>query len=270
MKYHFWLRLRDICREGDGEGVADSGNDGTDDAAGTGGGTGGPPAKTFTQDEVNALLAKERRAAQTKIQDQLKALEAIKQDGLTPEAKIALEQQIETLRTQSQTEAELAKQSLAKAQRDWKKREAELTAELDRAVQLHEKLQVDTVLSSAMGLHGVSPAAAPILSAFISQRLQKVPVMDEAGKATGQFRHMVNLEVPDGDDGKLKVLQLPPDKAVAHLRENETFAGLFISNAKPGIGGQNTPFSGTADVAQMTQEQYMQWRKQNLASASRR
>lgn len=265
MKYHFWLRVRDICRDDDpSTGAGGGGGEGDDDSGG-----GDPKPRTFSQDEVNALLAKERRAAQAKVQEQLTALEAIKQDGLTPEAKAALEQQIETLRAQSQTEAELAKQNLAKAQRDWKKREAELTADRDRATAAYEKLQVDTLLSTAMGLHGVSPAAAPILSAFISQRLQKVPVMDEAGKATGEYRHMVNLDVPDGDDGKVKTIQLPPDKAIAQLRENEAFSGLFVSAAKPGMGGQNVQLPGNADISQMSQEQYMEWRRQQLAKTRR-
>lgn len=263
MKYHFWLKLRDICR--DEPDPNDPGDPDPKDPKDPDPKDPGDPGKTFTQEEVNKLLAKERRDAQVKTQakvaSQLAALEAIKRDGLTPEAKLALEQQIETLRAQTQTEAELAKQSLAKAQAKWKQEEAKLTQERDAAAAALKKLKIDTALSTAMGVHGVKPEATPVISAYIQQRLQEVPEMNDAGKPTGQARLMVNLDVPDGDDGKVKTIQLTPDKAVKHLREQETFAALFSSQARSGMGGQGTTVFGSLDPTAMTQEQYMQWRK---------
>ena len=252
MKYHYWLVLRPICREGD-EPPQDPPADPPQD-----------PPKTFTQDEVNALLAKEKRAAQQKIQEQLKALEAIQRDGLTPDGKQALEQQIDTLRAQSQTESELAKHKLAKQQKAWEEEKQRLIGERDAARKEHEQLEVDTILTTAMGMHGVLPGAMGVIKPFLVQRMKSVPVMDSDGKPTGQNRRVIQIDVPDDEDpSKLKSLQLTPDKAVAHLREQSEFLGLFASQATSGTGSIKTTKTGEPDFKNMSQAEYMEWRKQN-------
>jgi len=260
MKYqYYWLSLRSICREGDGEG----GDDG--DAAAKAAAAAAAATKTFTQEEVNKLLANEKRAAQKKIQEQLATLENIQRDGLTPEGKQALEQQIETLRAQSQTEVELAKQKAAKQQKEWEKERQKLTEERDAARREHEQLEVDTILTTAMSMHGVRPQAMGIIKPYMVQRMRQVPIMDEEGKATGKTRRVIQIEVPDDEDSsKTKSLQLPPEKAVAHLREQEEFAGLFASAATSGTGSTKTTKTGEPDFRNMTQQEYMEWRKQNL------
>lgn len=250
MKYHYWLALRPICREEPAP---------TDPPA-------DPPkdqSKTFTQDEVNALLAKEKRAAQQKIQEQLKTLETIQRDGLSPESKQALEQQIEALRAQSQTEVELAKQKLTKQQKAWEEERTKLKAERDAARNRHEQLEIDTILMTAMGMHGVRPTATPIVKPYLLQRLKANPVLDSDGKPTDQVQRIIQLEVPDDEDpSKIKVLQLPPDKAVAHLRDLPDFSGLFASAATSGTGSSKTTNTGEPDFKNMTQADYMEWRKQ--------
>ena len=256
MKYHLWLRTREICRDDGGDGGGDGGGD---DGGGDGGGGDG---RTFSQEEVNALLAKERRQGQAKVQEQIRALEAIKQEGLTPEDRATLEQQIETLKGQSQTELELAKQSAAKATKKWEAERQQLVTERDAAQKKLERLQVDTVLSTAMGMHGVTPDATPIIRAYIMERLERVPVMGDDNKPTGDLTHVIKLDVPDEDDAsKTKTLRLTPDKAIAHLKDQDAFAALFTSKARPGAGGSNAPHSGPRDITQMSQKEYMEYRK---------
>jgi hypothetical protein len=219
--------------------------------------------KAFSQEDVNTLLAKERRGWQEKLTQQIGALEAIKKDGLTPEAKAELEKQIETLRNQTATTEELARQALGKREKAWNTEREKLIAERDAYAKDLDGLQIQTALDTAMGLHRVKAGATAVIAAYLRSGLQKVPVLDEAGKPTGRQSYVVQVPSYDAETKQTKVLQLTPPEAVAQMREQEEFAALFETAAKAGMGQSGGAGGSSIDVKNLTQEQYMELRKTN-------
>jgi hypothetical protein len=269
MQKSWWSRVRIICRDGDGSGAGagDGTGTGAGDDTGTGTGAGdGVIKKTFTQDDVNKMLAAEKRTWQDKVQTSVAALENIKREGLTPEQKAELQSQIDSLRAQAQTAEEIAKQKLSKAERDWAKRERELVEQRDAAVKAYSDLEIQTELSTAMALHRVKPAATSVVSSYLKANLSQAPVLDSEGKPTGRKQYMVAMTAYDAESKTTKALSLPVVDAVNQLREREEFANLFESAAKAGMGQGASGRTGTNDIAKMSQEEYMAARAANPRS----
>lgn len=271
-----WFTLRQLCRDGAGDGAGSGGAGGAGAGAGTGAGTGGGGEggdtgtgagagnRTFTQDELNAVIAREKRVLQER---HLQQLEAIKRDGLTPDDRATLEKQIADLRAQTQTTSELAKRTLAEREAAWAAEKQALAAERDMAKRLLDDLTVQNHLDTAMGVNGVKPAAVAVVGAFLRQNLVRVPVTGADGKPTDKVEYMIDLSVPDGEGDKKKQLRLTPVDAVAQLRKTEDFGPLFVAGAKSGTGSVGAPgASGSIDLKNMPQAEYMRLRKENPAA----
>lgn len=222
-----------------GEGGGDSGNSGGGggSSGGNSGGSGNPPA-AFTQDQVNAILNKEKAKWQNQNKATVTQLEELKkQEGLSKERVAELEQQIDNLQKTYMSESELLK-------RDTEKKQKEMTAQLEQTTgQLkfwngkYTQLLVTNAITTAAA---ANEAYNPVQMLTQLGGMAKVVPVTQDGKETGEFE--VKIQFPDKDkEGKPVVLELTPDAAMKRMKElPEQYGNLFKAGVNGGVGGNNS------------------------------
>jgi len=220
-----------------------------------------PPVKTFTQDEVNAIIAKERKAdkeAKEKLTQQLESISQSK--SLTEQEKEDLIKQLEDTKSQFMSKEEIA-------QRERKKLEDKLSRERDEAVTASKSWQKrfadSTIQRSLMDAAVINEAFAPTqLVAILSQTSKLVEKMDDEGKPTGEYITLVKFDDVD-KDGKKKSVELPADEVVKRMKElPELYGNLFKNNVIPGMGSLNGKGGKPLNINKMKPEEYKAVREQ--------
>jgi hypothetical protein len=180
--------------------------------------------KTFTQEEVNALLAKERRKNEAAAQEQLQALERERQRAdLTQREKERLDAEIAAREAQL-GEEEKAKRGLDKQRRDAEEKAQAAMRERD---EFRGRYQ-DSIVTQAI------LAAAEKQKAYRSQQVvalvKPMVSVDESGKA------VVRVPKTDPvDGGTLYEIQSVEDY-VAKMAEDGDYANLFLDPSAGGTG----------------------------------
>lgn len=194
---------------------------------------------SFTQDEVNAIVARERAADKKRNEQLVSQLESLKSTSqMTTDEKKTLESRIEELKTQYMTKEELAA-------RDKKKIEEELSSARDSAInegkiwkgRFESSLVQRSLVDEAIKADAFSPSQ---IMELLLTRSKVVEQRDDKGQGTGQY--IVNVAFDDTDKDKKPVtLQLTPSEAVKRMKElPERFGNLFKSGVKGGLGAGNT------------------------------
>lgn len=230
-------------------------DDGGGDDDDNGGGGGG--AKAFTQDEVNALLAKERKKLEAKFKgfDELKA-KAAKVDELA--AKMTELEEAAALKDKDAGEQAkiLAERARAQADKQLKEMEAQvaaLTAERDGAKATLTTHIKRTHASEALAKAGVLASAGKhALRAFLEEASVE---LDEQGNVTG----IEYAGVPQKDLAAA---------ATAFLNDNDIF-----KLAKPGGSGtrqpNGVPSDKDLDGMSGTEMAALAWKQRPSASPER-
>ena len=216
--------------------------------------------KTFTQDQLNSFLAKEKRGWQereTQLLDDLKtARDAVETTATT---KAELTKQIEKLETANMTATELAQRDLKKAHEAAaaKISDAERKADFWQGHFNNYRVTTD-ILKSASDNEAFSPEQfIPLLKPMT--RLDEVKTDD--GHGTGIYKSVVQF--PDtNDSGEPIVLELNMDAAFKLMKEKpEKFGNLFKSGAVSGLGEKGGGKLTTVDVSKMSMNEYARRRK---------
>jgi hypothetical protein len=188
--------------------LLDSAGEGTEG----GGGGGGEPAKTLTQEEVNKLLAAERR----KLEKQIKDLESRASDSDTAKAELA----------KLREEKELAgKSEIEKLQRKYDNDVAALKKEIadkdgtakSASEQLHNE-RVATRLVAALGKANVMPQFLGKAAKLAHMELEDIKVSED-GVATASYNDLIDKPLPE--------------VVAAWIKDNENFL-------PPPVGGGGT------------------------------
>ena len=204
---------------------------------------------SFTQDEVNAIIAKERAADKKRNEQLVQQLESLKSTSkMTSDEKAALESRIEELKTQHMTKEELAA-------RDRKKLEEELSGARDSAINeaksWRTRYESSTVQRALVDEAVKGDAFSPHqIMELLSPRSKVVEALDDKGKPVGNF--IVQIAFDDVDKDKKPVtMQLTPAEAVKRMKElPERFGNLFKSGVRGGLGSGNASGTdGNATVA---------------------
>ncbi len=231
--------------EGEGDGKGD-GNKGDD--------------KTFSQEQVNTILAEEKRKMQDRQRVVVSELEALKKNSaLTVKEKDGLEKRLEELKTQHMTAEERARRAEEMAE---KKRSGEvetLSGERDVWRKRHAKLVVDTAIINAAVTHkAIRPDQ---IIAMVQPKTRLVETLDNDGKPTGD--HEPRVALPDKNkDGEDIVLDLTVDEAVKRMKEMEQHGNLFNGGKTGGLGsGGSQSKSKMIDVAKIARDDPAAYRK---------
>lgn len=196
-----------------------------------------PPAdkKTFTQEEVNAILAKEKREAQSKLDQYHREIEALtSKSTLTAAEKTELESRIETLNNSLKTKEQIAEEEKTKLSKT-------LTTEKEKAAEEAKRWKTkytedriaNELTSAAVANKAKNPKQIIALmrpDTFIQERIAD-------GKPTGEFEVLVKMSVT-GEDGKSTLIELPASKAIERMAQNEEHFNLFEGTGASGLGAK--------------------------------
>lgn len=218
--------------------------------------------KTFTQEEMNSIMATEKRKyqeQQKKALDELKAIQT--RANLTKEERDALDKRVEEMNNQLLTKEELSRKEKEKILNEHKRQTETLTTELNTWRGRYN----DTVITAAI------TAAAAEAKAYSPEQVIAIlrsnttlkEAIDEDGKPSGKFEAIVKFSDVDSK-GKPVVLDLTPAEAVKRMRDMEKYQNLFIAEGTGGVGGSNISRGGKdVDPAQIARDPagYREWRK---------
>lgn len=254
----------------DGEGTNDGGNAGdgagtNDGGTGAGTGTGDAGQKTFTQQELENVVAQERKKFELTTRKTIQELENLKkQSGTSEAAKASLEQRITELNETLMTKEELARKEKERLTNEYQHKLK--TTEDDRLL-WENRYKTSTaqreILDAAVKNQAFDPEQ---IEAFLSPKARVVEVMDDAGNPTGNFTTKVKINTT-GKDGKPVTLDVSVEEAVKNMRETpDRFGNLFKDLSSGGTGGTggNGP-KGPLDVTKLSPEQYRAQRQQILS-----
>lgn len=208
---------------------------------------GGDPKKSFTQEEVNAILAKDRKKYEEKTKKTVAELENLKKSkSLTENEKSTLQAKIDELNQSLLTKEELAKKEQDKLVSKHKK---ELETTISERETWKERFTTNEILRSISDEAHANQAFNPSQIIAILKPLTALrEVTDEAGAPIGVFEPRVKY--PDKDkDGKKVTLDLSVSEAVKRMKETtDVYGNLFRETAAGGLGmGQGQKPSGPVD-----------------------
>ncbi len=218
--------------------------------------------KTFTQDQLNAILAEDRRKSQAKTAELTKELEKLQQNTrLTAEERQALAEQLESLKNESLTKEQQLTRDLEAKEKALATTTETLTKERDTWQQKYGKLLVDNALTKA----AVDNKALHVhqIMGVVGHKARVVEKKGADGKGTGEFDVLVKFEDVDPKTKEPVVVDLSPDATLKRMRElPDLFGNLFDSGVQGGLGRTKVTPSGEPDYANMSPEQYREARKQ--------
>jgi len=227
--------------------------------------------RRFTQDDLNRLLAEDRRKHQSQIgRVQATLEETLASKNLTIQEREQLAQQVEELQTQGRTkEQQLAhEKKQLEDQYQRKVKEAENKAkEFEtryRESTIERDLQDAAVSGDAFNAETVKAVLRPLT------RLEEIT--DDKGKGTGKFRTIVDFPDTDPNTGEPTVTLHTPESAVKRMKDlPQVYGNLFKSGVVSGIGssaatgGLASGAGGKVDPRKLSQEQYLKIRQENPA-----
>lgn len=221
-----------------------------------------PGDKTFTQEEVNRMLAEDRRKHQEQVKKALGEVEALqKRANLTQKELTDLEARKEQLQKELLTKEELAAQQQQKMRQEYEQRIKETADERDAwAARFTESTITREILGAASEHGAYSPKQlVPLLRPLANL----VEGTDEEGHPNGKFE--VRVAFPTiGKDKKPVTLDLSPSEAIKRMAETEEYFNLFKVEGTGGLGLRTRPGTpGTTDWGELAKdpEKYREARK---------
>ena len=210
------------CFEGEGEGEGE-GKEGE-----------GEGEKKFSQEDVNGIVAEEKRKTQVAQRKQAQELEELRKSStLTKEEKETLQTQIEDLKKQYMTAEERSSRAKQEADKKNENLITELTQERDDALSQHSKLVIDNAITYA-ATEQKAIFVEPI-AAILNPKTKLKATLDTDGNPTGEMSPVVLFEDVDKNDKPI-VLELTIPETVKRMRELDRYANLFSGDKSGGLG----------------------------------
>jgi hypothetical protein len=210
------------------------------------------------QEQVNKIVASERRKLEAQVDKQVKELESLKKSKTMSDTdRHTLNTQIEELKASVMTKEQLALQEKDKLTKESKERETKLTAERDHFKNLFEGSTITrSLLDGAVSGDAFEPSQIVTL---LEGKTRLAEVTDGDGNPTGEFITKVKLNDKD-KEGKPVTLDLTVEEAVKWMKDKPNFANLFKSNLTGGLGAARTTGGKKIDPKNMTPTQYREYR----------
>lgn len=231
-----------------GENVGDQGQ-------GDKGGASGEGAKTYTQAQLNAMLADNKRNLQRDLAAQREAHQTLRQQM----EELLNGRPIDEFRSELETTAAKLRTAEEKALIEQNRYQRELKDAKEAAAANARKYE-DAVIGRALTDAALSEGKAISVDAagLLARELRSSAKVDENGNV------FVEMEVEE--EGIKTVKKLTPRQAVDVLETRQGWKPLFKSHVVGGTGGDGNGLAqknGRPDVKQMTVEQYRKFRKEN-------
>ncbi len=236
----------------------------------------GEASKLFNQDQVNAIVAADRRKLAeahqtvTKKYQELEGMykNALEDKNLTAEARAQLEAKLEdvqkTFLTKEETliaEKKKLEENLSKEANQWKE------AAIRWENQFKQTLVDRTLQDAAVQHEAYNPSQMIALLRPMTKVAEK---LDEQGKGTGLYEVVVDLADINSETGSPQITRRAPEDAVKRMKElKDLYGNLFKTNVVSGIGAgtaQGGASGGKVDPKKISTAEYMRIRKENPES----
>jgi hypothetical protein len=233
--------------DGGGSGGGSGGTGGGDGGSGGDGGGSGGASKTFTQEQVNAMMKREREKLDSKFKEQTKKqLDEINKlrdaKDLTESQRKKLDERAATLEAEMLTEREKAEAEKRRSEEAHKKALDAVTGERDQwRGRFETELRNAAVLSAASEHKAFN---AEQLLGLVGPRVSVEEVMNEKKEPTGRYATVVRVTETDPDTKKPVEKTYGVSDYIKTLKGRKEFANLFLADRQGGTGYR--PSSGGA------------------------
>lgn len=203
--------------------------------------------KTFSQDELNNILAKEKGKNQASLQKLSAQLETFSKNKGANETQVQeLQKSITELEEKNMTEKQISERKLKKSKEEF---EQKLTEETEGRKKWETLYATEKIYSEIRNEAKVAEAWNP--EQFVNQlkgNSRLVEITDETtGLGTGKYETRIKFNDVDSDNKPI-VADYSVKATVERMKElTDTYGNLFKSSNKQGVGGTNTaPLTGTS------------------------
>jgi len=214
---------------------------------------------TFTQEQVNAAVAKERREAESKSAKRISSLEGLRDEGKLDKDQLdAVNQQLEDMRSDYKTKEQLASDEKGKTKKNHDKALKELS---DESSLWKGRYTAQTINNAIIAASVVEDAFdTDQVVALLSPSTRLVDEVDEDSKKTGKLIPRTKFKGLDSD-GKEVELDLAPAEIVKRMSGMDKYFNLFKGKKVSGLGGQGGK-GGKGGVGDLTNTaNYLEQRK---------
>lgn len=225
-----------------------------------------PVIKTFTQEQVNAMLAENKKNLQKQNTELVTQLEALRENvNLSAKEKEELDLRIQTLSQQHLTEQQKVALELDSTKKKLKETAETLSNEANQWKGAFQNVMVQNAVLAGASQH--KAASAEQMLDLLSGKAKVVQELDAEGKPTGKFLVKLPVKTIDAKTKQPTIVELDAVEAIGKLREDPANANLFLFDGKAGHGGNNhnnnQTADGTPDFSKMTPVEYRKWKKEN-------
>ena len=229
------------------------------------------PGRVFSQEEVNRLLADDRRKHQARIDRVQRTLEEVSASkNLSVKEREQLATQMEAMAAENRTREE----QLVHERTQLEKHHAQALADEQKNTESWRKRFEDGAIQNALvdAAHRSDAFSTDQILRLLRPSTRVVERADERGKGTGDYEVVVDL--PDADEqGNPTTRTLSVREALETMQAKPVYGNLFKSNLVSGVAsssGAGVMPGGKIDVRNLTQEQYMELRRTNPAAVGLR
>jgi hypothetical protein len=212
---------------------------------------------TYTKQELEEIVKRERKQSDEKIQATVKQLESLKKnETLSVQEKQRLSEQIESLQNSLLTKEQLAQKEKDKLARSHREEKTQLEQDRDTWKNRYVSETIKREIIDAAATEDAFNVNQVLAILQPSTRL--VEDFDDEQKPKGTFTPKVKLRDDDGTE-----LELTAKEAVKRMKEMpDQYGNLFKNNVTPGLGlGGSAKGGAPPNFKNMTPEQYKVYRK---------
>lgn len=223
--------------------------------------------KTFTQEQVNAMMARDKDKAKKDNERLLAQLQTFAEQGLTTDNLTSLQSQIEELKNEGKSKETLAKEKEDKLLRSHRTELDKLSADSKKWKSQYEQYRLESEIGSAAA---TKKARNPQqIQALLGPKSYFREELGEDKKPTGAYTPRIKMTERD-KDGQEVLLDLTVTEAVDRLSQTEEHMNLFDSGASGGLGSYSngSTHKKTGDLSNLPMDQYYQERKKRLTGKS--
>lgn len=185
--------------------------------------------KTFTQEQVNTMLASNKKNLQAEVTKKTEALVTAQADvSLSQEQKDALQVRVEELEALTLTEKELSARDKKKVKAEYDSALGTSKEEATKWKALHNSMMIETAITQASLVEGQKAITPSQLVALFARDATVV-------EKDGAFSVQIGVTTK-GEDGQIKTLALDPVAAVKEYASRAEYFNLFEDPSKDGLG----------------------------------
>lgn len=202
--------------------------------------------KKFNQEDINVILAREKRKTQEVQKRLAEQLETAKKSAaLSDDERTELSKQVDELQVKYMTVEELSKQAADKAKGQHANAVKDLTVERDTWKQRYTAAMIDIEITQASVAS--KAVSAEQIAAMLRPTTRLTEKVGEDNKPNGTFESRVAFNDTD-KDGKAITLDLTVVEAVKRMSELDTYGNLFTNGKAGGLGGSGNSGKRTDDA----------------------